>query len=115
MDPLNDLKTATAQLKEAHVEVARQREALADAQHNLAYAERNHILDGLEGKNETERKARLAQLTQEQTTALEGAEYALRLAELNLKLADLDYKLAREALSLHRAELLTRAPLEAVA
>lgn len=115
MDVLTQLKQATEILKLAHKNVAESASLLARDKSNLASNENHVILEGLEGKNETERKARLAEATLHDRVVLERSEAAHREAQLALTLAELDYKLAREALSLHRAQLLARVPVEAVA
>lgn len=115
MDPLTDLKNATSALKDAHGHLHDTTTRLAIAKRDLAAAEAKHTLAGLEGKNEAARRAELSALTTEEQTAVVNAESLHREAQLRLTLADLDYKLAREAVALHRAQLLARAPLEAVA
>ena len=113
MDVLTQLKSATETLKLAHKNVTESAGLLARDKSNLAANENHVILQGLEGKNETERKARLADATLHDRVVLERSEAAHREAQLALTLADLDYKLAREAAALHRAELLARAPIAA--
>lgn len=115
MDPLNDLRQATERLKDKHDALHLARERVHDAERRLAEAEARHVRAGLEGKNEQARKAELADLTTTERDEVANLESLYRFAQLDLTCAELDYKLAREALSLHRAELLTRAPLEAVA
>lgn len=113
MDVLENLKTATETLKDAHRAVAYTAGLVTRDKNNLASNETAAILQGLEGKNEAERKARLADLTLNEQVALQRSEASHREAQLRLTLAELDYKLAREAAALHRAELLNRAPIAA--
>jgi len=115
MSTLNDLKNATGALKDAHGRLHDTTVALAIAKRDLAAAEAKHTLAGLEGKNEAARRAELAALTADEQMAVVNAESLHREAQLRLTLAELDYKLAREANANYRAELLARAPEEALA
>lgn len=108
-DVLDNLKNATGNLKGAHNAVHEITERLTEAKKALAEAEERHTLAGLEGKNAETRKAELAALTQVEREAVSSAERAERAARLTVTLAELDYKLAREALGLHRAQLLSQA------
>lgn len=111
MDVLTQLKEATENLKDAHGLVYDTTITLAAAKRDLAGAEFEHTLAGLEGKNAEARKAELAVLTRKEQAGVDNADMHHRKAQIGLTLAELDYKLAREALSLHKAELLARAPL----
>lgn len=113
MDHAQLLSDATRALQDAHIATHAAKEALTEAQRNLAAAEAHHTLAGLEGKNAEARKAELGAKTTSEQHTVETAERSHREAALSLTLAELDYKLAREALSLHRAELLARAPIAA--
>lgn len=110
MDALTHLKEATEALKDAHGLVYDTTITLAAAKRDLASAEFEHTLAGLEGKNAEARKAELAALTRKEQADLEAADAHYRKAQIELTYAELDYKFAREAAALHRAELLARAP-----
>lgn len=99
------ISDATDALKAAHEQLARSANVLARERSELANSENTIILAGVEGKNEAERKARLADLTTADRVRLEDAERNHRGAQLAVTLAELDYKLARELAALHRAEL----------
>ena len=95
------LQRANDAFKAAHITAANAIEDLARAKTNLTANENACILAGLEGKNETERKAHLSKLTTNDQVHLENAETALRDAQLALTLARLDDQLARNLLQLH--------------
>ena len=115
MDVLTQLKEATDALKEAHQWLHEKAQDLTRDKARLAAAEADHTLAGLDGKNADERKARLAELTKSERFNLEDGEAHHRAAQVALTLAELDYRYAREAAALHRAELLAKAPQEALA
>jgi hypothetical protein len=106
------ISDATDALKAAHEQLARSANVLARARSDLATRENEVILAGVEGKNEAERKARLADLTTADRVRLEDAERNHRGAQLAVTLAELDHKLARELAALHRAELTSRGGIE---
>jgi len=106
------ISDATDALKAAHEQLARSANVLARERSELANSENTIILAGVEGKNEAERKARLADLTTTDRVRLEDAERNHRGAQLAVTLAELDYKLARELAALRRAELTSRGGIE---
>lgn len=101
----DNLTITTQALKAAHVHAAQTAATAARDKSNLQANENALILEGVEGKNEAERKARLAEGTLSDRVTLERSEQAHREAQLALTLAELDHKLARELAALHRAEL----------
>lgn len=115
MSTLTDLKNAKDALKDAHDALHLARERVLDAERRLAEAEARHVRAGLEGKNEQARKAELAELTATERDEVANLEGLYRYAQLDLTCAELDYKVAREANANYRAELLARAPEEALA
>ena len=115
MDVLRALSTRVDYLKSAHQELWHTRERLNEAERILAAAEARHTLAGLTGKNAETRKSELAALTESEQAEVIAADKEHRAAQLRLTLAELDYRYAREAAALHRAELLAKAPQEALA
>lgn len=103
---LHDLLTDTHRyLQHAHRDHHAATCSVTDLKRHLARAEAEHILAGLEGKNEAARKAELANLTTQERRALEAAEEKLDNTRLNLTLVELDARLARDLLRLHTSNL----------
>lgn len=112
MSHAENLTTTTVALKAAHERLARSVNVIARERSDLATRENEVLLAGLEGRNEAERKARLADLTTTDRFRLEDAERNHRDVQLAVTLAELDYKLARELAALHRAELTSQGGIE---
>lgn len=85
---------------DAHLKALLEYEAALDA---LEDAKTRAILNGLEGRNETERKARLAELVKDEEERVRAARTALRIAESRLKKTKANVQLALEAIRLQQA------------
>ena len=77
----------------AHAEAKLAYEAALDA---LEDARAKAILEGLEGRNETQRQAELLEKTRQEEEALRSARAVLRVAEANLEMARIAYSVEKE-------------------
>lgn len=101
----DNLTITTQALKAAHVHAAETAATVTRDKSNLASNENFFLVQGIEGKNEAERKARLADATLNDRLTLERSEQAHREAQLQLTLTELDHRLARDLATLHIAQL----------
>ena len=88
------LQSATAAKAQAALSVNAAKAALAEA-------ETTQVLAGVEGKNETERKAKLAEATAPQVQALKDAETAKITADMGYDVAKINWDAARQLVSIY--------------
>ncbi|WP_104990836.1 hypothetical protein [Deinococcus sp. NW-56] len=81
------LEAATAELVRATCEYTRSAQIEADVRFKLEFAEAHAIVDGVEGRNEAERKANLRLSLSEEYSALKAAQDDLRDARRDLDVA----------------------------
>ncbi|GAA5514902.1 hypothetical protein Dcar01_03666 [Deinococcus carri] len=81
------LDLATAELVRATREYARSAQMEADVRFELEFAEAHALAEGVEGRNEAERKANLRLALAEEYSALKAAQDGLRDARRDLDVA----------------------------
>lgn len=92
---LSQLATAKNGLEDAQITLCGAVTAHAEAKRTLEHAEALKLCEGVEGKNEKERAAKLRLELSEHYTALAEAEDALTEARCAFEVARLDWELVR--------------------
>lgn len=101
---IGKLKEAVEAVKAAHQEVFDANAELGLAQRELESAKTQAILNGLEGKNDTARRAELDAITESEQRAVTEAKAGVDHANLQLTLAEIDLRLAYALSSKENAE-----------
>lgn len=89
------LLTTEGELLEALGHAQEAQEGLEEAQHALQDAEADHVMSGLEGKNDLARKSELATLTRAEVAQVRAAERDVSRAKLGVDRARVRQQTAR--------------------